>query len=153
MKIISKNKRAYFDYSFSKTFDAGIVLLWHEVKSIKSHQINISDAFARLEKKEIQLKNMDIPLYNKTSPQNAPHYQSKRSRKLLLNKSEIGRIAGLLDKPGNVLVALEIFLNKRWLIKIKLGVGKLKKKIEKKQILKEKDISRQMQREIRDKNR
>ncbi|NOZ43975.1 MAG: hypothetical protein GXP45_02335 [bacterium] len=80
---------------------------------MKSHQINISDAFARLEKKEIQLKNMDIPLYNKTSPQNAPHYQSKRSRKLLLNKSEIGRIAGLLDKPGNVLVALEIFLNKR----------------------------------------
>ncbi len=149
MKILSKNKRAYFDYEFSKFFDAGIVLLWHEVKSIKTHHVNITESLARLEWRELFLKNMDIPLYQKTTPRLAPNYQAKRSRKLLLNKAEIGKIAGLLDKPGNVLVALEVFINKKWLIKIKLWVGKLKRKVEKKQLLKEKDIKRQMDKDMK----
>lgn len=149
MKILAKNKRAYFDYEFSKTFDAGIVLLWHEVKSMRTNTVNISDAFARLEWQEIFIKNMDIPLYKKTSHILAPNYEAKISRKLLLNKAEIGKIAGLLGKPWNVLVPLNVFLNKRNLIKIKLWVWKLKRKVEKKQLLKERDIKRQMDRDIR----
>lgn len=149
MKVISKNKRAYFDYEISKERDAGIVLEWHEVKSIKSSNINLSDSIAWLENKELRLKNLDVPLYAKTSPNLAPHYIAKRKRKLLLKSDEIGRIAGLLDKPWNVVVPLEIFLNKRWLIKLKLWVWKRKRNIEKKQILKERDISKQMQRDIK----
>lgn len=149
MKILTKNKRAYFDYEFSKFYSAGIVLEWHEVKSIKTSNLNISDAIAHLVNKDLWLKNMDIPLYKKSSLSIIGSYEPKRKRKLLLNKSEIGKIAGDLDKSGNVLIPLEVFLTKRGRIKIKLWIGKLKRKVEKKQIIKERDISRQMDREIR----
>lgn len=149
MKIITKNKRAYHDYEFSKIYEAGIVLLWHEVKSIKSSHINITDAIAHLTNRELRLKNMDVPLYEKTSPNLVPGYEAKRKRKLLLNKWEIWRIAWALDKPGNTLVPLEVFLNKKGLIKLKVWVGKLMRKIEKKQVLKERDIKRQMERDIK----
>ena len=92
---------------------------------------------------------MDIPLYEKTSPVLAPNYQSKWRRKLLLNAREISKIAASLDKPWNVLLALEVLVNKWEFIKIKLGIGKLKRKIEKKQVLKERAIKQQMDREIK----
>jgi len=149
MKIITKNKRAYFDYTFSKFYEAGIVLQWHEVKSIKTSNVNLRDSFARLEWKEIFLLNMDVPLYKYTSRVLAPNYNSKWKRKLLLNRREIGKIAWELDKPGNVLVPLEIYIKKNGRIKLKIWIWKLKRKVEKKQILKEKDIKRQMNRDIK----
>lgn len=149
MKILTKNKRAYFDYEFSKFYSAGIVLQWHEVKSVKTSNLNISDAIAHLVGKELWLKNMDIPLYKKASIGVIGTYDPKQKRKLLLKKSEIGKIAGDLDKSWNILLPLEVFLTKTGWIKIKLWIWKLKRKIEKKQIIKERDISRQMDREIR----
>jgi len=149
MKIITTNKRAYFDYEFSKTYETGIILLWHEVKSVKTSNVNIRDSIVRLEKRELWIKNMDVSLYKKTSHNLVYNYEPKRSRKLLANKSEIWKIAWELDKPWNVLVPLDVFLNKKWLIKIKVWIWKLKKKIEKKQILKERDQKKQMQREIK----
>ncbi|HPK28040.1 MAG TPA: SsrA-binding protein, partial [Candidatus Absconditabacterales bacterium] len=82
MKIISKNRIAYHDYSFEKKYEVGIVLLGHEVKSVKIGQINIKDAIVRIQNRELWIKNMDIPLYKKTSPILAPGYQAKRDRKL-----------------------------------------------------------------------
>ncbi|PID34918.1 MAG: SsrA-binding protein [candidate division SR1 bacterium] len=149
MKILTKNKRAYFDYEFSKFYTAGIVLAGHEVKSVKTSNLNIADAIAHIENKALWLKNMDIPLYTKASLGVIGNYEPKQKRKLLLKKYEIGKIAGDLDKSGNVLIPLEVFLTKTGWIKIKLGIGKLKRKIEKKQLIKERDISRQMDREIR----
>jgi len=93
---------------------------------------------------------MNVSLYPKTAQVVASNYDVRRPRKLLLKSVEIGKIAGFLDKPGYVLVPTQIFLNNRGLIKVKLEVGKLKRKIEKKQILKEKDTARQMQREVRE---
>jgi len=149
MKIITKNKRIYFDYLISKTWGAGIILKWHEVKSIKTSNINLTDAIAIIDKSEIWLLNMDIPLYKKTSRHLVSDYSPKWRRKLLLHQREIGKIAWELDKPGNVLLALEVFVNKRGLIKIKIGIWKQKRKVEKKQALKNKDQKRQMDREIR----
>lgn len=149
MKIITKNKRAYFDYEFSKYYEAGIVLAWHEVKSIKTNDVNINDAIAKIRENKCEILNMDIRLYTKTSINLVPWYASKWNRTLLLNKKELAKISADLNKPGNVLKPLMIFLNKKWKIKIKLGIGKLKKKVEKKQIIKERDIKKQMDREIK----
>lgn len=149
MKLIVKNKRAYFDYEFSKTYEAGIVLKWHEVKSIKENHVNINDSFARISEWEVWLYNIDIPLYNKTSPNLVPGYDPKCKRKLLMNKKELAKISAELDKPGNVFKPLEVYILKNGRIKVKLWIGKLKRKVEKKQIIKEKDQERQMKRDIR----
>jgi SsrA-binding protein len=90
---------------------------------------------------------MDIPLYAKTSPLLVPHYQPKRKRKLLVNQRELAKIASAMDKPGIVALALEVFVTKSGFIKVKIGLGKLRKKIEKKQILKEKSIEKEMRKE------
>lgn len=149
MKLISKNKRAYFDYEIEKTYEAWIVLKGYEVKSVKTSHVNIQDAAVIIERGECWLYNIDIPLYEKTAPILAPGYQPKAKRKLLLNKREIAKIAAALDKPWMVLLALEVFIAKGGFIKVKLGLGKLYKKVEKKQILKEKDIKKQMDREVK----
>ena len=149
MKLISKNKLAYRDYQFEKDYEAWIILVWHEVKSIKMWQVNLRDAIVRIQNRELWIKNMDIPLYKKTSPNLAPDYKAKGDRKLLMKKRELAKISALLDKPGNVLVPLSVYLNKRWLIKLKLWIWKLMRKVEKKQVLKEKDIKRQMDKDIK----
>ena len=92
---------------------------------------------------------MDVPLYARTSPVLAPWYQAKGRRKLLITKIELRKIASALDKSGTILIPLEVFISKRGLIKLTIGVGKLMRKVEKKQILKEKDMKRQMDRDIK----
>ncbi len=149
MQIITKNKRAYFDYEIEKDYEAGIVLKWHEVKSIKTSHVNIQDAAIVIENRELRIYNMDIPLYEKTSPVLVPHYRQKWKRKLLLNKNEITKIAAALDKPGMVALALEVFVTKWGFVKLKIGIWRLHKKVEKKQIIKERDIKKQMDRDIR----
>ena len=149
MKIISTNRRAYHDYEFEKEYEVGIVLKWFEVKSIKSSQLNIKDAIVRVSNKELRIYNMDIPLYGKTSPALVPGYEAKGKRKLLITKKELAKISSKTDNTGWVIVPLEVFLTKTGLIKIKIWVGRLMKKVEKKQILKEKWIKREMDREIK----
>lgn len=92
---------------------------------------------------------MDIPLYGKTSPILVPSYQAKGKRKLLITIKELTKLSATTDNAGYVIIPLEVFLNKTGLIKIKIGVGKIIRKVEKKQILKEKDIKREMERDIR----
>jgi len=149
MKIISKNRHVYHDYQIDKEYEVGIVLKWYEVKSIKGSQVNIKDAFVRLDDKELWLLNMDVPLYEKTSHVLVPGYQSKGKRKLLITKKELAKISAALDKSWMTMIPLEIFINKKGLIKLKIGIAKLMRKVEKKQILKEKDIKKQMDREMK----
>ncbi len=149
MKIIAKNKRAYHDYAIDDNYTAGIVLLWHEVKSIKTQWVNITDATASIIDGALWLYGMDVQLYKKTSPVIAGNYDPKRKRKLLVNQKELARISAATDRKGMILMPLELFLTHKGLIKIKLWLGKLMRKVEKKQILKEKDIDRQMKREMK----
>ncbi len=149
MKSISKNKRAYHDYEIDKDYDVGMVLKWHEVKSIKQSHVNIKDAFIRIEDKELRILNMDIPLYEKTAHVLVPGYQPKGKRKLLISKKELTKISALTDKPGNTVIPLEIYIDKNNRIKLKIGVAKLMRKVEKKQVLKDKDIKRDMDREMK----
>lgn len=149
MKLISKNKHAYHDYQIDKEYEVWIILKWYEVKSIKASHVNIKDSIIRLENKELWINNMDIPLYEKTWHIMVPGYQSKGKRKILITKKELAKISSALDKSGTTIVPLEIFINKRGLIKLKVWIGRIMKKVEKKQILKEKDTKRQMDREIK----
>lgn len=149
MKIISKNKRAYSDYQIDKEYEVWIILKWHEVKSIRASQVNIKDSIVRLEHKELWINNMDIPLYEKTSYVLVPGYEPKGKRKLLITKKELTKIASALDKSGTVVIPLEIYINKNSLIKLKIWIAKLMRKVEKKQVLKERDIKKQMDREIK----
>jgi SsrA-binding protein len=149
MKVISRNKHAYHNYQIDKEYEVGIILKWHEVKSIKTSNVNIKDSIVRLDNKELRVLNMDVPLYQKTSHNLVPWYQPKGKRKLLITKKELTKISAILDKSGNVIIPLKIFINKKGLIKLSIWVAKLMRKVEKKQILKEKDMKRQMDREIR----
>ena len=149
MKLISKNKRAYFDYEISEEYLTGIVLVWHEVKSIKSWPINIQDTAIVIHNRELWILGMDIPLYKKTSPLLAPHYQAKQKRKLLITKRELSKIAAHMDKPWVVALALEVLIARGGFIKVKIGLGKLRKKVEKKQILKERSIEKEMRKEAK----
>jgi len=149
MKIITKNKRAYFDYDIKETIDAGIVLKWYEVKSIKQWRVNITDAIVKIRDGEAWITNMDIPLYEKTNPALVPWYKPKGERKLLLTKKQIQRLYERTHKTWLILKPLEVFVTKNWKIKIKLWLAKLKKKIEKRQIIKERDMKRQMAKELK----
>lgn|GEM_PF-256737 len=119
------------------------------MKSIKSSQVNIKDAIARISDGELRIINMDIPLYGKTSPALVPGYEAKGKRKLLVNKKELAKISSKTDNTGRIAVPLEVFLNKTGLIKLKIGVGRLMRKVEKKQVIKDKDLKREMDREIK----
>ncbi len=149
MKLITKNRHAYHDYAIDKEYEVGIILKWHEVKSIKWSHVNIKDSIIRLDNKELWILNMDVPLYEKTSPIMARGYEPKSKRKLLITKKELAKISSALDKSGTIVIPLEIFINKKGLIKIKIWVGQLMRKIEKKQVLKDKDNKLQMDREIK----
>lgn len=148
MKILKKNKRAFLDYDIKERFIAGIVLQWFEVKSIKTWNIDMRNSLAYIRNNEVWLGNLNVPMYSKTNPDIFPDYQSKRTRKLLMKKREIWRLAERTKKTWLVLIALAIWLS-RGKIKIELGLGKLRKKIEKKQIKKEKDIMRDAKREMK----
>ncbi|MDR0859520.1 MAG: SsrA-binding protein [Candidatus Peribacteria bacterium] len=111
--------------------------------------MNISDTIISLQNGELRILGMDIPLYGKTSPLLVPGYQAKRKRKLLITKRELARLASSMDKSGMVSLALEVFVTKSGFIKVKIGLGKLRKKIEKKQILKERSIEKEMRKEAK----
>ncbi len=149
MKLITKNKAAYSDYEILDTYTVGIVLLWHEVKSVKWSHVNIKDAIVLYLGQDLVINNMDIPLYENTSPKIAWNYQAKGRRILLLNKTERAKIAAKTTKTWLAIVPLEVFIALNWRIKLKIGIGKLLRKVEKKQILKEKDIKREMDREMK----
>lgn len=153
MKILARNKRAHFDYDIEQTWDVGIVLVWHEVKACKMDHCTITEGIIRIDHdtKTLKIINMDIPLYTKTQQSLVTGYIPKQPRTLLLNKKEITRIvASVKQWSGMVIIPLELFEATNRRIKLKIGLAKLRRKVEKKQILKEKDTDRQMRREIRE---
>ena len=151
MRSITKNKHVYSDYDIQQEFDAGIVLTWHEVKSVKMQHPNIKDAIVRLDHdtKALYIINMDIPLYTKTNTESVPWYEAKWRRKLLVNKKELAKIVASTTKTWLTIVPLEVWESKFRIIKVKIWVGKLRRKVEKKQLLKEKDTARLADKEIK----
>ncbi len=141
MKDLAENRRARFDYAILETYEAGIELLGTEVKSIKSGRMSLGGSYAVLRGGEAWLLNADIPPYQ---PKNAPpDYDPKRSRRLLLHHSEIKNLMGKLHEKGLTLFPLRAYLQKGF-IKIELGLGRSRKKSDKRELLKKRAHEREM---------
>ena len=145
--IITTNKRAYFDYEILETYEAGIELLGFEVKAIKNNRINLAGSYVVIRNNEAWLINADIPAYQ---PKNAPvDYDSKRTRRLLINKSEITSFIGKIHEKGLTLLPLKVYTkSKKNLIKIEIGLARSKKKADKREIIKKREIQREIRRNL-----
>ena len=109
LKIICNNRKAKFNYFFNEFFEAGIVLNGSEVKSLRDGKANISEAYAVDEQGEIFLLNSHIPSYKESSYNN---HDPKRNRKLLLNKREINKLIGKVNREGYTLIPTKLYLKK-----------------------------------------
>lgn len=139
-KILVKNRKATFDYEILQKFESGIVLLGHEVKSLKNGGGQMQGCFVTIKNGEVWIEHLHIAPYIKST---LDSYEPERPRKLLLSKAEIQKIAGALNQNGVTLVALSC-IAKNGLIKVEFAVGKGKKKYDKRESLKKKDERRQL---------
>ena len=145
MKVFSENKKAYYNYDILEKFEAGLVLLGTEVKSIKGGHINLAGSYIVFRQEEPYLIGAKIPAYQ---PKNAPSdYNPERQRKLLLNKKEINYLIGKSNMRGFSLVPLKIY-EKSGKLKLEFGLAKGKKKYDKKEKIKKRDIDREVNREL-----
>ncbi len=148
MPELAKNKKAYFDYEILETFDAGLVLLGQEVKSIRNKHIALKGSYVVLKGKELFLLGATVPPYQ---PKNAPKdYDPERNRKLLLKKSEINYLIGKSKQKGLTLIPLRVY-TKSGKIKLEFGLAKGKKKYNKREIIKKRDFQREKQRIMKEK--
>ena len=138
-KIIFVNRIARYNYEISDTIEAGIVLKGTEVKSLRTGKVNIKDSFARVDKGEIFLYNMYIGPYEHGNIYNV---DPTRTRKLLLNRSEIDKLYGRLTQRGLTLIPLSIYF-KRGIAKVELGLAKKKKLYDKRETIKKRDLERE----------
>lgn len=147
MKIISQNKKAFFDYEILETVEAGIVLKGEEVKSLRAGQVSLVGAFATIHNGELDMINCNITQYSHAYSKDETI--SKRSRKLLLHKKQILKLIGDISRKGITIIPLKLYFNDKGKVKVELGIAKHKKAHAKKSELKEKDIARQTRRELK----
>lgn len=144
--ILVKNKKATHDYQISKTYLAGVILQGREVKSLRQKHASLTGSFVKVMDGELFLLNSQINPYQFARNDD---YDPKRTRKLLLKKSEIATLAQATANKGWALVPLSFELTNNF-IKLKLGLGRGKKLHEKKALLKQRDLDRELKREIKD---
>ena len=145
LKIICNNRKAKFNYFFNEFFEAGIVLNGSEVKSLRDGKANISEAYAIDEQGEIFLLNSHIPS-NKESSYN--NHDPKRNRKLLLNKREINKLIGKVNREGYTLIPTKLYF-KKGRAKIEIALAKGKRHYDKRQVKKKRDWNREKARLFR----
>lgn len=139
-----KNKRALYDYTIFDTYEAGIVLTGTEIKSIRAGKATLKDSYAIVKNNEVYILNMHISHYENG---NIFNHAEKRNRKLLLHKKEILKMRDKIAVKGFTLVPLKIYFSKNK-AKVLLGIGKGKKNYDKREALKEKDINKDIKRNL-----
>ena len=145
LKIISNNRKARFNYFFKEFFEAGIVLMGSEVKSLRDGKANISESYAFDVGGEIFLINSHIPSYKESSYNN---HDPNRNRKLLLNKREINKLMGRVNREGFTLIPTKLYF-KRGKAKVEIAVAKGKKQYDKRHTKKKRDWDREKARLFR----
>lgn len=138
-----RNRSAFHEYFIDARYEAGMVLLGTEVKSIRAGRVSFNDSYCLLHKGEIFIKSLHIAEY---SHGNLNNHDPVRDRKLLLQKREIRKIESKLKEKGYTLVPLRIFFNERNKVKIEIGLAKGKKLHDKRDTLRKKDMDREMKR-------
>ena len=142
LKIICLNRKASFNYFFEDLIEAGIVLKGSEVKSLRDGKANIADSYATDSKGEIYLMNSHIPLYKESSYNN---HNPRDMRKLLLNRKEINKVIGKINREGLTVIPVKVYF-KKGKAKVELAIAKGKKLYDKRLVKKKRDWQREQAR-------
>ena len=142
-RVVARNKRARYEFHLGDSWEAGIVLVGSEVKTLRGGQGAIAQAYARFKDGELWLVGANIPEY---APANRFNHEPTRWRKLLLRRSELDKIERRMKKGGGTIVPIELYFDERGKVKIKLAYGTGKKHHDKRQDLRKADARRAMDR-------
>jgi SsrA-binding protein len=148
-KPVAQNRKARHDYNIHDTYEAGVVLAGTEVKSLREGRASLTDAFATVDEGEVWLRNAHIPEYSHGTWTN---HTARRTRKLLLNKREISRIARDLDSAGTTLIPLSIYFSDGY-AKVEIALATGKREYDKRQSLAEREGRREAERALAARNR
>tara|TARA_B110000444_G_C18795263_1_gene574503 strand:+ start:812 stop:1267 length:456 start_codon:yes stop_codon:yes gene_type:complete len=148
--VIVKNKKAYWEYTILDEYDAGIVLVGSELKPLVSGKVSLNESYCMIDNNEVFIKGMYISENNLVGKYDS--HNTSRNRKLLLNKKEIKVIIKKINQKGMTLIPLNIHTNKTGLIKIKIALAKGKKLYDKKNVIKDRDTKRDLNRELKSNN-
>jgi SsrA-binding protein len=135
------NRQAYYNYFIDNKYDAGIVLLGTEVKSIREGKLSFNDAFCMIDNNEIWLRGLYIAEYKLGTTNN---HISVHDRKLLLQKREVKKLIAATKEKGLTIIPLKVFLNDKNLVKVEIGVAKGKKNYDKRETIKQRDNDREI---------
>jgi SsrA-binding protein len=142
---LADNRKARFDYQIEDRVEAGIALRGTEIKSLRAGHANLRDGYARVEKGEVYLRNVHIAPWANSA---ADNHDPLRPRKLLLHKDEIGMLVGTIAQKGYTLVPLRMYI-KHGRAKVELGIARGRKRFDKRQVIKEREATREMDAVIR----
>ena len=149
VRLVANNKKAYHDYFIEDTYEAGIVLVGTEVKSIRMGQCSVKEAYIKVDGSEVYLQGMHVSPYEKG---NIFNRDPLRTRKLLLNRFEINKLNGKCREKGYTIVPLKVYL-KGNLVKVEIGLAKGKKLYDKRETIAKNDMRREQEREFRDRSK
>ena len=146
MKIVARNKKAGFEYYLVDKFIAGIVLTGTEIKSIRAGKVSISDAYCAFHNEELFVKNMHIAEYDHG---NINNHEPVKNRKLLMTKRELKKLKSKNVEKGVTIVPTMLFVNDKGLAKLEIALGKGKKLYDKRDTIKNRDVTRESDRKIK----
>jgi SsrA-binding protein len=149
VKVIATNRKARYQYHFHDTYEAGLVLMGSEIKSIRAGRVSLQEGFVLFEGGEAWLVNVHIAQYDPASRQN---HEPRRRRKLLLHRREIDRLQGQVQQKGYAVVPTRLYL-KDGRAKVEIALARGKKQYDKRQVIAKRDSKRQMERAIKDRYR
>ncbi|MCK4431789.1 MAG: SsrA-binding protein SmpB [Candidatus Aminicenantes bacterium] len=146
MRVIAKNKKAFFNYEILESHEAGISLLGSEVKSIREGKISLKESYAEIKAGEVFLLNCHISHYEAA---NRFNHDPIRERKLLLHRREIKRLTGKIKEKGFTLVPTKVLINDKGKVKVEISLAKGKRAYQKREIIRERDRDREMRAELK----
>ena len=145
MKSIARNPKATYDFSILETFEAGLVLTGTEIKSIRAGRVNLREAFARPQDGELWLHGTHIALWPGAAANN---HEPTRPRKLLLHKSQLISLTSKVEQRGMTLVPLRVYIT-RHRAKVEIALAKGKKRYDRRETIKKRDIEREMRQALK----
>jgi len=148
-RLLAENRKASHDYFFLEVFEAGVVLLGTEVKSIREGRVNLRDAYGKVEQGEVFLHNVHISSY---SHKGYADHNPVRSRKLLLHKSEIRKLIGKVAEKGLTLVPVRMYL-KNGRVKVALALAKGKQEHDKRETIRRREVDRETRAAVKEQRR
>lgn len=150
MKVIANNKKASYDYFLEDKIEAGISLTGTEVKSLRNGNCSIKEAYIKIDNNEVFIINMYVKNYEQG---NIFNVEERRPRKLLLNKSEIRKLESKVSTEGYTIIPVQVYFNDNSKVKIEIALGKGKKKYDKRDSIKKKEVNRTIDRTIKNYNK